>query len=558
MRQKSVHPELPSERIVKNIRRATRKRHSSEEKIRIVLDGLRGESSIAELCRREGIAEGLYYAWSKEFLEAGKRRLAGDTARAATSGEVKDLRRQAQELKAVVAEQALELRLLKKKHDRGWGRRGMRYPASEKLEIIRLVEQSHLPVRRTLEKLGIQPADSTAGTIACRPADQRKKPPQPLPHQMVPPRTPLIFPVPHIADFFHPETPSPHLPLISLLHNHHPLSHTTIPQTTLPHQTTLPPWTEKSASSPPSLYYPPPPTDLFPPTTPPTLNTYIFALHRRGVPPPPTLLSSIPTPPPAIPRRPRHGKPPPPLRPISCHVPAALPPASPLRLFPPHPPPAPRSPRPPPAPPPALLFLRPKPPAAPAHPHYLLPPPLATSLATPTSPRLLPASCALPPGPRSRPPLLFLPLPPSSLGIPTPLHPLPPPSFSSFSLPSPRQNESVTQPLSHDLLRNRKTFTLLPSPPPPRGRCEPCVARYPHLFLPCLPYLRPPLLLPPPCPFVTWSTLSKLLQATHPHHPPRPDTYNICCALRPTHDGKTVSPQTRAREKPFVGLRSAP
>ena len=77
MRQKSVHPESPSERIVKNIRRATRKRHSSEEKIRIVLDGLRGESSIAELCRREGIAEGLYYAWSKEFLEAGKRRLAG-------------------------------------------------------------------------------------------------------------------------------------------------------------------------------------------------------------------------------------------------------------------------------------------------------------------------------------------------------------------------------------------------------------------------------------------------------------------------------------------------
>ena len=99
---------------MKDIRRATRKRHSSEEKIRIVLDGLRGESSIAELCRREGIAESLYYAWSKEFLEAGKRRLAGDTARAATSGEVKDLRREAQELKAVVAEQALELRLLKK------------------------------------------------------------------------------------------------------------------------------------------------------------------------------------------------------------------------------------------------------------------------------------------------------------------------------------------------------------------------------------------------------------------------------------------------------------
>src|ERR1700690_2103770 len=103
MRQKSVHPESPSERIVKSIRRAIRKRHSSEEKIRIVLDGLRGESSIAELCRHEGIAESLYYAWSKEFLEAGKRRLAGDTARAATNGEVTDLRREAQELKAVVA-----------------------------------------------------------------------------------------------------------------------------------------------------------------------------------------------------------------------------------------------------------------------------------------------------------------------------------------------------------------------------------------------------------------------------------------------------------------------
>ena len=79
-----------------------------------MLDGLRGESSIAELCRREGIAEGLYYSWSKEFLEAGKRRLAGDTARAATSNEVTELRRQARSLKEVVAEQALELRLLKK------------------------------------------------------------------------------------------------------------------------------------------------------------------------------------------------------------------------------------------------------------------------------------------------------------------------------------------------------------------------------------------------------------------------------------------------------------
>jgi transposase len=114
MRQKSGTTESSSERIVKDIRRATRKHHSAEEKIRIVLEGLRGEHSIAELCRREGIAESLYYAWSKEFLEAGKRRLAGDTARAATSSEVKELRRQAQELKEVVAEQALDLRLLKK------------------------------------------------------------------------------------------------------------------------------------------------------------------------------------------------------------------------------------------------------------------------------------------------------------------------------------------------------------------------------------------------------------------------------------------------------------
>jgi transposase len=114
MRQKSTTMTSPSERLVKNIRRATRKHYSAEEKIRVVLDGLRGESSIAELCRREGIAEGLYYSWSKEFLEAGKRRLAGDTARAATSSEVTDLRREARTLKEVVAEQALELRLLKK------------------------------------------------------------------------------------------------------------------------------------------------------------------------------------------------------------------------------------------------------------------------------------------------------------------------------------------------------------------------------------------------------------------------------------------------------------
>ena len=102
------------EKVVKDIRRATRKQYSAEEKIRIVLDGLKGEDSIAELCRREGIAQSLYYSWSKELLEAGKKRLAGDTARAASTSEVKDLRREAQELKEVVAEQTLELRLLKK------------------------------------------------------------------------------------------------------------------------------------------------------------------------------------------------------------------------------------------------------------------------------------------------------------------------------------------------------------------------------------------------------------------------------------------------------------
>ena len=103
-----------AERAVKDIRRKTRKRYSSEEKIRIVLAGLRGEDSIAELCRQESIPQGLYYSWSKEFLNAGKKRLAGDTTREANTGEIKNLRREAHDLKEVVAEQALELRLLKK------------------------------------------------------------------------------------------------------------------------------------------------------------------------------------------------------------------------------------------------------------------------------------------------------------------------------------------------------------------------------------------------------------------------------------------------------------
>ncbi len=114
MRQKSGRTKEPAEKVVRDIRRATRRRFSAEEKIRIVLEGLRGEDSIAELCRREGIAQSLYYSWSKEFLEAGKKRLAGDTAREASTGEVKTLRREARDLKEVVAELMLENRLLKK------------------------------------------------------------------------------------------------------------------------------------------------------------------------------------------------------------------------------------------------------------------------------------------------------------------------------------------------------------------------------------------------------------------------------------------------------------
>ena len=114
MRQKTEVTKPSAEKVIKDIRRITRKQYGAEEKIRIVLDGLRGKESIAALCRREGIAESLYYNWSKEFLEAGKKRLAGDTARAATSDEVKVLRKEARDLKEVVAEQALELRLLKK------------------------------------------------------------------------------------------------------------------------------------------------------------------------------------------------------------------------------------------------------------------------------------------------------------------------------------------------------------------------------------------------------------------------------------------------------------
>ena len=114
MRQESMSKKDPVEKTVRDIRRKTRRHRSSQEKIRVVLSGLRGEESITTLWRREGIAESLYYSWSKEFLEAGKKRLAGDTARAATSEEVKTLRVGAHDLREALAEQMLENRLLKK------------------------------------------------------------------------------------------------------------------------------------------------------------------------------------------------------------------------------------------------------------------------------------------------------------------------------------------------------------------------------------------------------------------------------------------------------------
>ena len=114
MNKKSGTSKDAADKLVKNIRRKTRRLHATEEKIRIVLAGLRGEESIAALFRREGISESLYYSWSKEFLEAGKQRLAGDTARQATSPEVKELRSESSALKEVVADLTLENRLLKK------------------------------------------------------------------------------------------------------------------------------------------------------------------------------------------------------------------------------------------------------------------------------------------------------------------------------------------------------------------------------------------------------------------------------------------------------------
>ena len=112
-----------AEDTIKTIRRKTQRKHAAEEKIRIVLEGLRGEDTVAELCRREGIVQSLYYKWSKEFLEAGKARLADDTKRQATSSEVQDLRQENEQLKQAVAELLLQNRVLKKSvtdWDSGW------------------------------------------------------------------------------------------------------------------------------------------------------------------------------------------------------------------------------------------------------------------------------------------------------------------------------------------------------------------------------------------------------------------------------------------------------
>jgi transposase len=103
-----------AESTVRRIRRKTRKKYSSEDKIRIVIEGLRGEMTVAELCRKEGISQSLYYKWSKEFLEAGKQRLAGNTKRQADSGEVKEMRQENEQMKLLIAELSLKNRILKK------------------------------------------------------------------------------------------------------------------------------------------------------------------------------------------------------------------------------------------------------------------------------------------------------------------------------------------------------------------------------------------------------------------------------------------------------------
>lgn len=123
-KDKEMRPSKPtSESIIRDIKRRTRKKYNSEEKIRIVLEGLRGEASIAEICRREGISPNLYYNWSKDFLEAGKKRLQGDTVREASSVEVTEIKKENDQLKQLVAELSLKNRVLKKSlngMENGW------------------------------------------------------------------------------------------------------------------------------------------------------------------------------------------------------------------------------------------------------------------------------------------------------------------------------------------------------------------------------------------------------------------------------------------------------
>lgn len=110
MAEKKEKPET----TVRRIRRKTRKKYSAEDKIRIVIEGLRGDMTVAELCRREGISQSLYYKWSKEFLEAGKQRLSGNVTRQADSSEVKEMRQENEQMKLLIAELSLKNRILKK------------------------------------------------------------------------------------------------------------------------------------------------------------------------------------------------------------------------------------------------------------------------------------------------------------------------------------------------------------------------------------------------------------------------------------------------------------
>jgi transposase len=126
---------VSAEKVIRDIRRETRRKYSAEEKIRIVLEGLRGEASIAELCRREGINPHMYYKWSKEFLEAGKARLTGDTKREASSNEVSALRRENEQLKQVVTELVLKNRVLKKQRSVGRAKHGKTKPQQCQREI---------------------------------------------------------------------------------------------------------------------------------------------------------------------------------------------------------------------------------------------------------------------------------------------------------------------------------------------------------------------------------------------------------------------------------------